>query len=99
MRAVCDPGAVSATVTPPTPPAPRPLRLVVGGTGAHDVAQLHDALAETLRGLPAEPGPTAVRGVQERAGAAGSPRTLLVPIGPREDSNEEIGRASCRERV
>ena len=86
MRAVCDPGAVSATVTPPTPPAPRPLRLVVGGTGAHDVAQLHDALAETLRGLPAEPGPTAVRGVQERAGAAGSPRTLLVPIGPREDS-------------
>ena len=68
----------------------------MGGTGAHDVAQLHDALAETLRGLPAEPGPTAVRGVQERAGAAGSPRTLLVPIGPREDSAADTRSASSR---
>mgnify|MGYP000870415438 FL=1 len=82
---MCDPGAVSAPVTPPPPPAPRLLRLVAGGTGAHDVAHLHDALAEILHGRSAEPGPTAVRGVREREGAAESPRPLLVPIGPRED--------------
>lgn len=86
MRAVCDPGAVSAPVTPPPPPAQRPLRLVVGGTGARRIAHLHGVLADVLHGRPAGPGPTAARGGRGPAGAAGWPRPLLVPIGPREDA-------------
>ncbi|WP_404975972.1 AMP-binding enzyme [Actinomyces israelii] len=97
MRAVCDPGAVSAHVTPPPPPAPRPLRLVVGGTGAHRIAHLHGALADVLHGRPAGPGPTAARGGRGPAGAAGGPRPLIVPIGPREDA--AVVRADLAGRI
>lgn len=97
MRAVCDPGAVSAPVTPPPPPAQRPLRLVVGGTGARRIAHLHGVLADVLHGRPAGPGPTAARGGRGPAGAAGWPRPLLVPIGPREDA--AVVRADLAGRI
>ena len=97
MRAVCDPGAVSAHVTPPPPPAPRPFRLVVGGTGARRIAHLHGALADVLHGRPAGPGPTAARGGRGPAGAAGGARPLIVPIGPREDA--AVVRADLAGRI